>query len=314
MPGYFYHIVIDLSHPSRTQSEDNAHAGKLQAHHSEQLLGTERQFRKLLSPFLGASRAQIQAQERVGDTDSGTSVSLQDPRLDFVDIEGVSMAGSKQKHTVGEPAVQQNNDTSSWSEVSKGIGDDRLGGLVTKAAYIPLDKVTSTTGGDDGSIKGIVHLYRDVHPTSSLPTASIAGTPESGFLTGAAAARSHPSGWQRKQGSSSGDSKSAASDDSIMYEDCKIVCVLAVPTYLSFLDFLGFVGEQTRADVSHFRMIKTARANRYMVLMKFRSSRKAKEWQKAWNGTVFNSMEVYDHSFHFVFFVYLDTMLTLLLF
>jgi BRCA1-associated protein len=29
-----------------------------------------------------------------------------------------------------------------------------------------------------------------------------------------------------------------------------------------------------------------------MVLMKFRSGKKAKEWQKDWNGKVFNSMEV----------------------
>jgi BRCA1-associated protein len=57
-------------------------------------------------------------------------------------------------------------------------------------------------------------------------------------------------------------------------------------------DFLGFVGEGTRDDVSHFRMIRTARANRYMVLMKFRSGKKAREWQKEWNGKVFNSMEV----------------------
>ena len=57
-------------------------------------------------------------------------------------------------------------------------------------------------------------------------------------------------------------------------------------------DFLGFVGETTMDEVSHFRMIRTARANRYMVLMKFRSGKKAKEWQRVWNGKVFNSMEV----------------------
>ncbi|KAE8310375.1 hypothetical protein BDV41DRAFT_545377 [Aspergillus transmontanensis] len=56
-------------------------------------------------------------------------------------------------------------------------------------------------------------------------------------------------------------------------------------------DFLGFVGEASMDDVSHFRMIRTARANRYMVLLKFRSGKKAKEWQKEWNGKVFNSME-----------------------
>lgn len=82
-------------------------------------------------------------------------------------------------------------------------------------------------------------------------------------------------------------------------EDCSILCILAVPSYLSPADFLGFVGEETRDEVSHFRMIKTARANRYMVLMKFRNGKKAREWQREWNGKVFNSMEV---CFHYRFF------------
>lgn len=316
MPGYFYHIVIDLLDLRRTQL-DNAEDGA-GSHPSGQLLDTKQRFRKLLSPFSGPS--QTKAARNTNTATHGSlpkdykrrGVSLQDRRLNSIDIEGVNMTGPKPKRTNNnnnnddddkESRLQDkdssnnsdNNDTStnSWSEVSKGIGDDRLGGLVTKAAYIPLDKVASTTGKDDGSIQGIVHLYRDTHPTSSLPSSSLSGTAESGFLTGAAA-RSQSSDWRQRnqQNSSSAGSRSVTPEESVLYEDCKIACVLAVPTYLSFSDFLGFVGEQTRADVSHFRMIKTARANRYMVLMKFRSSRKAKEWQKDWNGTVFNSMEV----------------------
>jgi BRCA1-associated protein len=65
-------------------------------------------------------------------------------------------------------------------------------------------------------------------------------------------------------------------------EDCTTLCILAVPSYMTPSDFLGFVGERTREDVSHFRLIKTSRANKYMVLMKFRD----------WNGKAFNSMEV----------------------
>jgi hypothetical protein len=57
-------------------------------------------------------------------------------------------------------------------------------------------------------------------------------------------------------------------------------------------DFLGFVGEPTRENVSHFRLIKTSRANKYMVLMKFREAKRAREWRKQWNGKAFNSMEV----------------------
>lgn len=74
-------------------------------------------------------------------------------------------------------------------------------------------------------------------------------------------------------------------------EDCTTLCILAVPSYMTPSDFLGFVGEQTREDVSHFRLIRTSRANKYMVLMKFREASRARAWKKEWNGKTFNSME-----------------------
>ncbi|KAL6708988.1 hypothetical protein ACN47E_002115 [Coniothyrium glycines] len=74
-------------------------------------------------------------------------------------------------------------------------------------------------------------------------------------------------------------------------EDCTTLCILAVPSYMTPSDFLGFVGEQTREHVSHFRLIRTSRANKYMVLMKFREAKSAKNWRKEWDGKAFNSME-----------------------
>jgi BRCA1-associated protein len=74
-------------------------------------------------------------------------------------------------------------------------------------------------------------------------------------------------------------------------EDCTTLCILTVPSYMTPSDFLGFVGERTREDVSHFRLIKTSRANKYMVLMKFWDAKQARAWRKEWNGKAFNSME-----------------------
>ncbi|KAF1945343.1 zf-UBP-domain-containing protein [Clathrospora elynae] len=74
-------------------------------------------------------------------------------------------------------------------------------------------------------------------------------------------------------------------------EACTTLCILAVPSYMTPSDFLGFVGEQTREDVSHFRLIRTSRANKYMVLMKFREAMQARQWRKEWDGKAFNSME-----------------------
>ncbi|KAJ5867905.1 hypothetical protein N7534_002458 [Penicillium rubens] len=182
--------------------------------------------------------------------------------------------------------------------VAAGIGTDILGGLHTKGRYIPLDYKLAD------SIWGIVHLYRDSQETPYL------GNDDEypAYLKGSSAAARQPGEQQAtlrqgltgaadiKQSGTKGlaeypfpetSSSTAQSPD----EDCTTLCILAVPSYLSPPDFLGFIGQKTMDDVSHFRMIRTARANRYMVLMKFRNGRKAKEWQKEWNGRVFNSIE-----------------------
>ncbi|KEQ70292.1 zf-UBP-domain-containing protein [Aureobasidium namibiae CBS 147.97] len=74
-------------------------------------------------------------------------------------------------------------------------------------------------------------------------------------------------------------------------QQCTTLCILAVPSWMMPSDLLGFVGDQAREDVSHFRLIRTGRANKYMVLMKFKQAKKAREWQKLWNGKLFSAME-----------------------
>lgn len=158
--------------------------------------------------------------------------------------------------------------------VTTGIGTDILGGLRTKGRYIPLDQETTD------SVWGIVHLYRDAQETPYLIDDDYPSE-----LKGSSAAARQP-------GDQFGDCGDTRVEGDSPDEECTTLCILAVPSYLSPSDFLGFVGETTMDDVSHFRMIRTARANRYMVLMKFRSGKKAKEWQRVWNGKVYNSMEV----------------------
>ncbi|OLN85201.1 RING finger protein ETP1-like protein [Colletotrichum chlorophyti] len=80
-------------------------------------------------------------------------------------------------------------------------------------------------------------------------------------------------------------------DDEVKEEDCTTLCIPAVPSYLTPGDFLGYVGEKWRDDISHYRMVMTARMNRYLVLLKFRSGERARKWQKEFDGKVFNSME-----------------------
>ncbi|RAL09753.1 putative RING and UBP finger domain protein [Aspergillus homomorphus CBS 101889] len=210
-------------------------------------------------------------------TISPTSASdfEQDLRLDKVSIDCVDMIPSNQDTAVsnrtGWRAPRDN-------PVTTGIGTDILGGLRTKGKYIPLDQSTSE------SIWGIVHLYRDAQETPYLIEEEYPSE-----LKGSAAAARQPF----DEGASSRGSRQDALrvEEAMPDEDCTTLCILAVPSYMSPSDLLGFVGETTMNDVSHFRMIRTARANRYMVLMKFRSGKKAKDWQRDWNGKVFNSME-----------------------
>ena len=186
------------------------------------------------------------------------------------------VSSSSEQQDAAATSMEQ---TSSNNSSSISIGTDILGGLRTRGRYIPMDQKTAD------SVWGIVHLYRDAQETPYLGNSSSSDNYYPTSLTGSAAARNP----NRQQWNNSGNGEEGSSSAD---EDCTTLCVIAVPSYMSPSDFLGFVGEKTIDDVSHFRMIKTARANRYMVLIRFRSGKKAKEWQRDWNGKVFNSMEV----------------------
>ncbi|KAF2812567.1 RING-10 protein [Mytilinidion resinicola] len=136
------------------------------------------------------------------------------------------------------------------------------GGLATKGKFVPSDPKNTEVGW------GVVHLYRDGQETPDLYDDTTSNTGPEGVGAG-------------------GGSDGRAFTE----EDCTTLCILAVPSYMTPSDLLGFVGEQTREDVSHFRLIRTGRTNKYMVLMKFREAQKAKQWRKEWNGKLFNSME-----------------------
>ncbi|KAL5001981.1 hypothetical protein BDV10DRAFT_191936 [Aspergillus recurvatus] len=297
MPSYFYHLAIELF--SRPQSDLNSFTKDLS-------LTTSSSFEsacEALLPFQKrpsssssrSSRSQIHKKNRC-DTPDSTSESRNHPAA------STSSSSSAPPYTksLASPSNLENDlrldklsiecidmiPSSRSNPVTTGIGTDILGGLRTKGQYTPLDQKTSD------SVWGIVHLYRDAHETPFLGAdeypAELKGS-------SAAARRSYgdadlgggsSNGKERANGSNAVSATALQADD-----ECTTLCILAVPSYMSASDLLGFVGEATMDEVSHFRMIRTARANRYMVLMKFRSGKKAREWQKEWNGKVFNSME-----------------------
>lgn len=137
-----------------------------------------------------------------------------------------------------------------------------LGGVgsATKAKYIPLEMKNTEAGW------GIVHLYKE-----SVESASIAET---------LAKSTEP-----------GSSSAGANPVDIEDEDGTILCITSVPGYISPTDFLSWVGDKWRGDVSHYRMVMTSTTYRYMVLMKLKSHTLAVAWQKEFAGKPFPGIQ-----------------------
>ncbi|KAF9890179.1 hypothetical protein FE257_006340 [Aspergillus nanangensis] len=312
MPSYFYHLAIELfTRPESnlqgaSQGVDDQSATSLAFDSAcEALLPFQKRPRpsapsnrsprpfsnekhQCSSPSLPSSRSSDSASPATSHlytiSPTGASHLENDLRLDKVSIDCVDMIRSVHEQPALSRRSTGRSDLPTNNPIATGIGTDIIGGLRTKGQYVPLDKQTSQ------SVWGIVHLYRDAQETPYLVEEDY--PPD--LKGSAAAAARQQSPYDDFSGSSSihgAVEKSFSSPPARPDDECTTLCILAVPSYMSPSDFLGFVGEATMDDVSHFRMIRTARANRYMVLMKFRSWKKAREWQRVWNGKVFNSME-----------------------
>ncbi|ORY99724.1 BRCA1-associated protein 2-domain-containing protein [Absidia repens] len=69
-----------------------------------------------------------------------------------------------------------------------------------------------------------------------------------------------------------------------------MTCTLAVPSYMTTDDFLAFV-QPFNATVTHYRFIRDASPNKYMVMMKFDQVQAAYDYHRKFNGRPFHGME-----------------------
>ncbi|KAI8593466.1 BRCA1-associated protein 2-domain-containing protein [Geranomyces variabilis] len=69
-----------------------------------------------------------------------------------------------------------------------------------------------------------------------------------------------------------------------------ILCILAVPSYMTAQDFLAFVGPMHQ-DMAHLRIVRDSLPNRYMVLVKFRTRDAADAFYAEYNGREYSSFE-----------------------
>lgn len=279
MPSYFFHIALDLS---QTSTSSNLHQGLKPFRLSfrqilqKSVIPHTEKIKNPLPPSNGQPLLQDKKQEKLSVTTvavhnpgkgndpqpersntkavegSDLSPDTHDWRYDKIFVHGIDMARLDNRID-----KHKGNDALA-SHVSNGLAIGS-GGLATKGRYEPFEAAEEELGW------GIVRVYREAEETPML---------YDDVTTKA--------------------TKSVKEKEALPFrdEDCTTLCILAVPSYLTPSDFLGFVGEKTREEVSHFRMIRTERGNRYMVLMKFRNGKKAREWRKEWNGKTFDGMEV----------------------
>lgn len=268
MPQYFFHVALELLPQPLTEAP------------LPQLISPFAAATRALKPFLSRKRRGTSTytnttghklrhshrQSRDSSDEYEGFIASQfmptapdDGRCDDVFVESTDMTS---KH---EMNPSQNRPQAKETQINKGIGSS-TSGLLTRGHYVPIEQEPTAAGW------GIVHLYRDLDETISLYT--------------------HPPPELWNDGSAPHTNKHGSKPyPPPKDEDCTTLCILAVPSYLGPSDLLGWVGESTRDEVSHFRMVRTGKQNRYMVLMKFRDGKKARAWQGEWNGKVFNSME-----------------------
>ncbi|KAL9601946.1 MAG: hypothetical protein Q9219_002170 [cf. Caloplaca sp. 3 TL-2023] len=259
MPSFFYHVALDLYNPATSDSTRLYDSTSKEAYSKPaNYIGAASEVKPLHSLD---SVVQTEATDRLVPGPDGAraihaSLPAKDWRYDRIKTQNISMI----------PTVTGGSQLDSAQSTSR-IANDIVaghGGHATKGRFEPLNSDEKNLGW------GIVRLFRDAEETPGLYD----DTP------------------QNKSKGSRGIPRTAKGEElGFREEDCDTLCILAVPSYLTPSDFLGFVGERTRDEVSHFRMIRTEKGNRYMVLMKFRSGKKARAWRKEWDGKPFDGME-----------------------
>ncbi|KAL8633331.1 hypothetical protein Q9189_000866 [Teloschistes chrysophthalmus] len=260
MPSFFYHIAVEIN-PSTTAKLATQSTSSTQP---TPRLPTTLQASSTSGDQNITSPTQVKANltdhpegSSTPETTTDTSSQVYDWRLGRIRIQNIDMIATA-------TASKRSSQGASTGHITNGIIAGH-GGLATKGRFEPISHDEEDVGW------GVVRLYRDAEDTPGL------------YNDPASTKSKNVRGSLRN-----GDGEEPRFRD----EECTTLCILAVPSYFTPSDFLGFVGEKTRDEVSHFRMIRTEKGNRYMVLMKFRSGRRAREWRKEWNGKAFDSMEV----------------------
>jgi len=239
----------------------------------------------------------------INNATSGNTKSQSQPFFDFNSKNNSNLTTNSKSmlNNTSLPATLSNiNNTNNSFELERQqyvkINEKKIkkhGFIPVSGGFIPYSSVNTKFD------IGILHLYRGItnniqnHSSSNVDNYFIEDTNELSPDT------TSPPDTAIPPDQSNTDNLNPASKDQQQIENtqpsynvkkCKIVCVLAVPSYMSTIDFLNFVGP-IRKYVSHFRIINDTLPNRFMVLMMFRKAKHAYDFVNHYNGIQFNSLE-----------------------
>ena len=279
MPAYFYHLAFELQNRSEEHSHRNdsnptsqraflppksfnIFQSELPVHRSSSWASYiaprrgSRSIHRNTQSFRSASISQCDTSERFSGSEQWGHIGITgDTTPEIKTIGGDWRAASITVESIDMESNQTRNAHVPNGEAEKHLGED---GSPIRGKYVPRNPRSTDLG------YGVVHLYRDEDPSPVLKDPS-----DSPNLR-----------------------QDDMADDAYVDNDCTTLCILAVPSYMIPSDFLSWVKEDTWERVSHFRLIRTGRSNRYMVLMKFRDPKDAKCWQQEWTGKLFSALEV----------------------
>lgn len=254
MPSFFFHIKIDLIRSAsgiRSHLQNDITIFDSSATSTKQAIAHTNTFSEPRKQS-GISLSNAASTTQTKDLD-------QDWRVGTIYYEGINMVSPPSDGSVKDSGSPSGSIRTGLSSIYPG--------LATKARFEPSGKTEELLG------YGIVRLFRDTEETPGLYDL-LSSTKPSKHV------KKHPA---KKHGGPSQDLEPAFRN-----EDCTTLCILTVPAWWDVARLISFLGDDARDIVSHFRMIRTETAGRYMLLMKFRDGKKAREWRKEWNGKVFD--------------------------
>ena len=262
MPSFFFHIKIDLIRPVssiRGYLQNDINLFNTSTTSTQRPVGYTEISPKSRTPLVdrpsGVSLSNAPSIIQTKDLD-------QDWRVGTIHYESINM--------LSVPSDGSAKDTGSPSGSIRTGLSSIYPGLATKARFEPSGKTEEQLG------YGIVRLFRDTEETPGLYD----------LLSSTKSSKHGKRNANKKNGTSS--SQLRDKEPGFRNEDCTTLCILTVPTWWDVARLIAFLGDDARDNVSHFRMIRTETAGRYMLLMKFRDGKKAREWRKDWNGKVFD--------------------------